>query len=156
MEKVIYKTFEKCTVLNKHNKVIENIISDVYLLNDTDYNKLPSSVLNNPQLYLGAGFNGIEIDLFKFKKLLFNNISIEKDLSYYEVPSIHDYTYYGIEKIIMISKAELYYKLMSFTNIKDSDKHEYSIIVNTLILGLIEKKFNVDAVNVFIRTLTLD
>ena len=121
MEKVIYRSFEKCCVINKHNKVIKKLISENYILDDINFDNLPSNIFNNIPLYLGDKYQTLDINIFQFKKLLLTNIQIELDKSYwnynlYSSSIKKKFVYYGVDKIFFIRDFKYLKELLKYTN----------------------------------------
>ena len=97
MVKLIIKD-SHCTILNVHNKIIHNIISDSYLLKDDNLNNInfdlmPCNIINEPHLYLGKGYESYDIDLIDIKNLLFININ-QKEKDKYFKDDKYMYSYY--------------------------------------------------------------
>lgn len=147
MEKVIHKKFQKCCVVNKRNKIIKNLISDNYILNDLD--NLPSNIFDNVSLYLGDKYETIDINLFQFKEYLFSNIQFEKERSYWDKNFIsienNKYIYFVMDKIFLITDFKSLKELLTYTNKEYKDSGS---VISTLIAGLIEQKFNVLVISV--------
>lgn len=144
MEKLIVRNDKRCTVLDANNKVISSIIPDQYLIQDINFNDLPSNVIDNVSLYLNKKetpqrkYECFPIDLVDIKKILFNDIFLKEDQ--YWKNSKFMYAYSKEESTLSISNfivlSILNLKYLSSSNLINA----YSC-VKLLCSKLIENKF---------------
>ena len=137
LNKIIYNNkIDKFYIIDGNNDLLceEDIITDI--------SKLPSNVLNNPNIYLGVDYELFEFNINKIKQKFFNLKPSSSDISsetLYENSEGYGFCIYEHTRVISIISGNLFKYLPEFgLTFTDFLKR---VVFNNFIKSLIRKEY---------------